>query len=548
MRKVLSIFVLTLFCLSNLYSFERTVLAEIFTSTTCGPCASQNPYFDSWLRNYSNQDRVAVIKYHVWWPSPGNDPFYLANPTENSARTNYYFPGSKYVPHGMINGTGDGASSASTWIVLIQNSIITTSQFEIKILGNVDNVQGGNLTIKVTADNNPIPSGTLVLHFAVVESNINYTGPNGDPVHNFVMRKMYPDHNGEVFTINPNETKTFTRVFNWNSSWNLENSKVVAFIQNLETKEVYQAAIRRANIFLATPQPLLPPNGSLNQPMNVTLKWARNSRATNYGLEVATDSLFTSKIFSDTTLTDTFKTLVKLARETKYFWRVKAISSYNISDWSETFYFKTLPNNPPTQVQLIYPENGQFLINPDSVRFAWSKAEIDVDYYRFEVASDSNFQNILLDTLLTDTTYVESIFNRFIYDDFHYWRVTAHNGAGWGPTSQFWWFGKLFTKVDDESIPDKFVLYQNFPNPFNSTTKIIFVAPEELKQDESRNVIIKVYDLLGNEIATLFNEKTSPGKYEIQFDAAKYNLSGGVYFYQLRTGTKILNRKMVYLK
>jgi hypothetical protein len=362
------------------------------------------------------------------------------------------------------------------------------------------------------------------------------------------MRKMYPNHNGEVFTINPNETKTFTRVFNWNSSWNLENSKVVAFIQNLETKEVYQAAIRRANIFLATPQPLLPPNGSLNQPVNVTLKWARNSRATNYGLEVATDSLFTSKIFSDTTLTDTFKTLVKLARETKYFWRVKAISSYNISDWSETFYFKTLPNNPPTQVQLIYPENGQFLINPDSVRFAWSKAEIDVDYYRFEVASDSNFQNILLDTLLTDTTYVESIFNRFIYDDFHYWRVTAHNGAGWGPTSQFWWFGKLFTKVDDESIPDKFVLYQNFPNPFNSTTKIIFVAPEELKTDESRNVIIKVYDLLGNEIATLFNEKTSLGKYEIHFDAAKYNLSGGVYFYQLRTGNKILNKKMIYLK
>lgn len=295
MRKFLKIFITSLFIISNSLAYERTVLVEIFTSTTCPPCATQNPYFDNWLKNYSNKDRVAVIKYHTWWPSPGNDPFYHANTVENQARVNYY--STNYVPRGIINGTSDGSSSASIWISLIQNSIINSSQFEIRVYGNVDATQGGNLTIQVTADNNPIPSGTLVLHTVVVESELYYTGTNGDPVHHFVMRKMYPNQNGETFTINPNETKTFSRVFSWNSSWKIDNSYVVVFIQNQSNKQVYQAAIRRANVFLATPQPIFPPNNSLNQPVNLILRWNKIAQATQYGLEVATDSLFTNKIF-----------------------------------------------------------------------------------------------------------------------------------------------------------------------------------------------------------------------------------------------------------
>ncbi len=101
---------------------------------------------------------------------------------------------------------------------------------------------------------------------------------------------------------------------------------------------------------------------SLNQPVNITLKWNKISQAQNYGLEVVTDSLFLNKIFSDTTLTDTFKTLVKLQRETRYYWRVKAISSFAITDWSEVYNFKTLPQNVPNQVQLILPENDTTIL------------------------------------------------------------------------------------------------------------------------------------------------------------------------------------------
>lgn len=545
MKSILKTFLILILLISNSIAFERTVLAEIFTSTTCPPCATQNPYFDSWLKNYSNKDRVAVIKYHTWWPSPGNDPFYLANVNENRGRTNYY--STNYVPRGIINGTADGQSSAGTWIVLIQNTINSTSQFDVKIYGNVDANLGGNLTIRITADNNPIPSSTLVLQVAVVESDIHYTGTNGDPVHNFVMRKMYPDNNGETFTINPNETKTFTRVFNWNSSWNLENSQIVAFIQNPNTKEVYQAAIRRANIYLATPAPIYPPNNSLNQPINITLKWNKISQATNYGLEVATDSLFSNKIFSDTTLTDTFKTLVKLQRETRYYWRVKAISSYAVTDWSEIYSFKTLPQNAPTQVQLVSPTNDTTIINPQIVQFNWLPSEPDVDYYRFELASDSNFSTYILDTIIALTSLDYDMTFKVAVS--YYWRVTAHNGVGWGIPSNIWKFKFLKTIVDETNIPDEFRLNQNYPNPFNPTTKIEFSIPQDLiNVNGNQKVILKVFDLLGNEVAILFNQTAVAGNYQVNFDAQKYNLSSGVYFYQLSFGENVKIKKMIYLR
>ncbi len=536
MNKLFYILLTLIFSFSLLNAYERTVLAEIFTSTTCPPCATQNPYFDNWLKNYSNKDRVAVIKYHTWWPSPGNDPFYHANTVENQARVNYY--STNYVPRGIINGTSDGTSSASTWISLIQNSIITSSQFDIKIYGNVDATQGGNLTIRVTADNNPIPSGTLVLHTVVVESDLYYTGTNGDPVHQFVMRKMYPNHNGEIFTINPNETKTFSRVFNWNSTWKIDNSYIVVFIQNQSNRQVYQAAIRKANVFLASPSPLFPPNNSLNQPINITLRWNRISQATNYGLEISTDSLFTTKIFSDTTLVDTFRAITKLTRETKYYWRVKAISSFAISDWSPVYSFKTLPQNAPSQVQLVSPANGVVIGNPSLIQFSWLEAHPDVDYYRFELASDSNFVNYIVDTMLTTTSFSYNFTYASLSECF--WRVTARNGVGWGSSSEVRNIKFIWTSIDDKTLPVKFELYQNHPNPFNPKTMIVYELPYR------SHIIIRIYNLLGNLVEELVSETQDAGRYAVEWDAGKY--SSGVYFYEMKSTNFRSIKKMILTK
>ena len=91
----------------------------------------------------------------------------------------------------------------------------------------------------------------------------------------------------------------------------------------------------------------------------------------------------------------------------------------------------------------------------------------------------------------------------------------------------------------------KFSLSQNYPNPFNPSTKIKFTIPSNVKRETS-NVILKVYDVLGNRVATLVNEELSAGEYEVKFDASR--LSSGLYFYTLQSGSFTETKKMLLLK
>uniref|UniRef100_A0A832LKD9 T9SS type A sorting domain-containing protein n=1 Tax=Ignavibacterium album TaxID=591197 RepID=A0A832LKD9_9BACT len=123
------------------------------------------------------------------------------------------------------------------------------------------------------------------------------------------------------------------------------------------------------------------------------------------------------------------------------------------------------------------------------------------------------------------------------------------------------------TEVENETDiihPKDFVLYQNYPNPFNATTRIKFQVSSvilSLSKDDNhkitlrlrqptdqsdKNVMLKVYDILGNEIRILVNEKKPAGFYEIDFDAS--NLPSGIYFYRLSTPYYSETKSMVLLK
>ncbi|MBN8583607.1 MAG: T9SS type A sorting domain-containing protein [Ignavibacteria bacterium] len=95
-------------------------------------------------------------------------------------------------------------------------------------------------------------------------------------------------------------------------------------------------------------------------------------------------------------------------------------------------------------------------------------------------------------------------------------------------------------------IPQKFELLQNYPNPFNPATKIRFHIPLSRGVSEGRGVLLKIYDVLGKEIAVLVNENLKPGIYEIDWNAE--NLPSGVYFYSLLTNEFTQTKKMVVVK
>ncbi|MBK9099102.1 MAG: agmatine deiminase family protein [bacterium] len=104
------------------------------------------------------------------------------------------------------------------------------------------------------------------------------------------------------------------------------------------------------------------------------------------------------------------------------------------------------------------------------------------------------------------------------------------------------------TNIADNSQPEEFYLSQNYPNPFNPSTKIKFTLPSVIASGakQSQFVFLKVYDILGNEVATLVNEERPAGTYEVNFDAAE--LPSGVYFYQLKANSFIETKKMLLLK
>jgi len=98
------------------------------------------------------------------------------------------------------------------------------------------------------------------------------------------------------------------------------------------------------------------------------------------------------------------------------------------------------------------------------------------------------------------------------------------------------------------SVPTEYKLEQNFPNPFNPGTKIRYSIPNvTLRQAQGDNITtLKVFDILGNEVATLVNEQKEPGYYEADFNASQF--ASGVYIYRLQSGSFTSTKKMMVLK
>ncbi|MEP0860493.1 MAG: T9SS type A sorting domain-containing protein [Ignavibacterium sp.] len=96
------------------------------------------------------------------------------------------------------------------------------------------------------------------------------------------------------------------------------------------------------------------------------------------------------------------------------------------------------------------------------------------------------------------------------------------------------------TTESSKEIPTEYKLFDNYPNPFNPTTVIRWQSPV------GSHTTLKVYDILGNEAATLVDEYREAGRYKVEFDASK--LASGVYIYKLTAGSFTSSKKMMVIK
>ena len=183
--------------------------------------------------------------------------------------------------------------------------------------------------------------------------------------------------------------------------------------------------------------------------------------------------------------------------------------------------------------------------------------------FRFDLPIDSDYVNCHNDTSVTffiheivlfgtnDSIQDQAVSWPYIYRFSKSFGITSYSNVAW--LTRYYFdlegciisdntYGNLLVSVENESTFNSltFSLAQNYPNPFNPVTSIQFAI------SNSQFVSIKVYDVLGKEIATLVNEQKPAGEYNVEFNGT--GLPSGIYFYQLRAGNFVETKKMVLLR
>lgn len=212
---------------------HNLVLIEHFTQASCGPCAQQNPRLNKLIQN--NDDKVAHIAYHTWWP--GTDPMYDYNPAPVKIRVKYY--GISGVPTVVVNGSYLQGSPQDVTQQVIDKLYGNNGLAQI----NVWHQRAGDslhfhIRIIPMADF-PTP---VRLYTVWVEDKKYASAPGSNGETNFpdVMRQMLPDGNGyELDSLKQNDTLFADLSCKYDSQIDYNKSSVVVFLQNYDTKDVY---------------------------------------------------------------------------------------------------------------------------------------------------------------------------------------------------------------------------------------------------------------------------------------------------------------------
>lgn len=281
---------------------------------------------------------------------------------------------------------------------------------------------------------------------------------------------------------------------------------------------------------------LIPANYAANQKDTITLKWAATKLTTAYWLQVSIDSTFKTALLTKDDITDTVQTITGVIGQVKYYWQVRAKNAAGWSDYSPVYSFVT---GFPASPVLVEPKHATTNLTVNPV-FKWNKTPLATSY-RFQISYSSliNAQTVLLDTAgITDTTFA---LKNLAANKTHYWRVSASNQYGMSMWPSVFGFKTETASgvLDGAAMPKDFELEQNYPNPFNPTTVIKYHIAKTSK------VTLKIYNVLGKEVAILVDEVKNPGVYAYEFSS---KLPSGVYYYSLRAGEFSAARKMIVLK
>ena len=614
MKKLFTIVFFLVAVTSSFLAGDRMVFVERFTSWTCGPCASNNPAMESWI-NSVDADRVVGIAYHMNWPAPGNDGYFLYNPNDNNARRNFY--GVNSIPQARMDGlitvnspyTSGGLQSlfdTRTNLLSPVTMILTDSTFGDSILVRA------RIYCEVLLSN---PS--VFVHFSIQERHHSYTSPpgtNGETQFYDIMRRLVNGGNGENVYLYPGQTVIVEKKFYKDPIWNPAEVMPIAWIQ--QGVEVMNGAKKTANFTMIPTSGfksvLQGQNQSATYDMTIPIVAAGyNSPVTltaqvdppNAGISVSFPSGGTVSTFPGNFTVQVNSTGAVPTGN----YRIIVTGTNGNGKTHKTSVSYLVGMNyvgvNTNRILLAYKVNGTTYTSPSlfawnigssqqlsavspqifgSTRYLfqnWSNAGDTINNitistgvsnytcnYRAQfklitsvspaVGVTVNGGNLFYDSAATvnfSPSATTVIYNGKTYY-FQRWVGAGNNSYnGTNPngtinamsnvivqTAQFDTIVPFGIQNLNTGIPGIFALHQNYPNPFNPVTKIKFDIPK------FANVTVKVYDVIGNEIAQVFAGDLAAGYYEADFNASSY--ASGVYFYKIDAGDFTSVKRMVLVK
>ena len=247
------------------------------------------------------------------------------------------------------------------------------------------------------------------------------------------------------------------------------------------------------------------------------------------------------------TVTNPYLALSNLTPGATYYWRVRSLyTNASYSNYSNTETFVVDPGSNAIQPLIGGPNN--VVVNTTAPTISWilrteHSAEINSEIV---IADNPDMVNAITIDNINDSRYDISDLQK---GKSYFWKVrtkTKDNIYSEFSGQGVFKIGDNVTSVKNPSlVPDKFEVTQNYPNPFNPSTVIEYSIPN------AEFVTVRIYNMLGQEIATLLNEEVTAGTYKLQWnghDNYGNKVSTGSYIYRVVAGNNVATKKMILLK